>query len=190
MSGLVLVVVGLVLAFAGARSLRWAFFAAGLGAGWLVAAAFGASVGSALLWGLVGAVVALVLAVVAARIAFLVVGALVGAVVGSRLLQIVESGTASIALAALFIPAAAVVGAVVAARWRQRVLGWATAVAGSALILAGLALLAPSSLGWLRHPTTAAGTVLAFVIWVALAVGARIAQKRLAGGSRAEVATT
>jgi hypothetical protein len=50
MSGLLLVVVGLILALAGARSLRWAFFAAGLGAGWLVATVVGASAGSALLW--------------------------------------------------------------------------------------------------------------------------------------------
>src|SRR5437763_17043321 len=105
MSGPLLIVVGLVLALAGVRSLRWAFFAAGLGAGWLVATAFGASTGPALVWGLVGAVGALMLAVVAARVAFLVVGALVGAVVGSRLLQIIEGGDVKIVLAAVFIPA-------------------------------------------------------------------------------------
>jgi hypothetical protein len=189
MSGLFLVVVGLFLALLGVRSLRWAFFATGLGAGWLVASVFGVSTGPALLWALAGALIALVLAVVAARVAFLVIGALVGAVVGSRLLQIIEGGSASIALAALFVPAAAVVGAVIAARWRGRVLGWATAIAGSALVLAGLALLAPTTLGWLRNPTTAAGTVLSFVLWIALSVGARMAQKRLSGQSRPAVAT-
>jgi hypothetical protein len=188
MSGWVLIVAGIVLGIAGVRSLRWAFFAAGFGAGWLVSAVFGVSTGSALLWAIGGALVALVLAVVAARVAFLIVGALIGALVGSRLLQIVEGGDASIALAVLFIPAAAVVGAVIAARWRQGVLGWATAIGGSALVLAGLAVLAPTTLGWLRNPTTAAGSVLAFAIWIALAVGARIAQKRLSGQSRPPVA--
>ena len=168
--------------------MRWAFFAAGLGAGWLIATVLGVSTGPALLWAAVGAVVALVVAVVAARFAFLIVGALIGALVGSRLLQIIEGGHASIALAVVFIPAAAVVGAVIAARWRERMLGWATAIGGSALVLAGLAVLAPSTLGWLRNPTTATGTVLAFAIWVVLAVAARMTQKRLAGQSRPAVA--
>jgi hypothetical protein len=181
MSGLLLIVVGLILALAGVRSLRWAFFAAGLGAGWLVATVLGVSTGPALLWAVASAVVALVLAVVAARVAFLVMGALIGAVVGSRLLQIIEGGHASIALAVLFIPAAAIVGAVITSRWRQRVLGWATAIGGSALILAGIAVLAPGTLGWLRNPTTATGTVLSFAIWVVLAVAGRMTQKRLSG---------
>lgn len=187
MSGLLLVVVGLILAIAGTRSLRWVFFAAGFGAGWLVAAAVGASTGAALLWAAAGAVLALVLAVVAARIAFLVAGALVGAVVGSRLLQVIEGGQASIALAVVFIPAASVVGAVIASRWRQGVLAWATAIGGSALVLAGIAVLAPRTLGWLRNPTTGTGAVLAIVIWAVLALGARIMQKSLSGRSDPEV---
>ena len=71
----------------------------------------------------------------------------------------------------------------VASQWRQRVLGWFTAIGGSALILAGFAVSAPDTLGWLRNPTTGAGAVLAFALWVVLAVAGRMTQRRLSGQS-------
>jgi len=83
----------------------------------------------------------------------------------------------------VFIPAAAVVGAVIGSRWRQRVLDWATAIGGAALILAGIAVWAPGALGWLGNPTTASPAVLASALWIALAVGGPMTQKRLSGRS-------
>ena len=60
MSDLVLLVVGLVLCFAGARSLRLTILIAGFGLSWLLADAFDASTTTTFLVSVVGAVAALV----------------------------------------------------------------------------------------------------------------------------------
>lgn len=175
-----MVIVGLVLALAGIKSVRIALVAAGSGATWLVADAFHASTATGLILAAAGGFMALVVAMVAARLAFFAVGAVVGVVVGARLFGILDTGESSILLATVFIPAVAVVGAVVLNRWRERLVGWATAVAGSALVLSGLGRLAPDSLGFLREPEGSVGQVTATALWVALAVVGRASQKRAA----------
>jgi hypothetical protein len=81
--GALSIVVGLVLALLGARSIRLLFFASGFGLGWLLAAAFSASAVVSLLVGVAGGVLAFVLGLIAARVAFFAMGALVGAVIGA-----------------------------------------------------------------------------------------------------------
>jgi len=82
MSAAALLVVGAVLCFAGALSVRLAVVTAGFGLSWLLADAFGAAFVTGLLVGLAGAAVALVLTVVLAHVVMFVTGAVVGAVLG------------------------------------------------------------------------------------------------------------
>ena len=85
MSELAVLVVGLVLCFAGARSLRLTVLVAGFGLCWLLADAFGASVATTFVVAAVGALALLVLSIVMSRFVIFVVGAAVGAVIGARL---------------------------------------------------------------------------------------------------------
>jgi hypothetical protein len=172
-----MILVGLVLAFAGIWSIRLVVVAAGAGAAWLVADAFGATTATGLLVAAGGGLLAFLVGLLAANIVFFVLGAVVGAVLGAKLFAILETGESSVLLAAVFIPSVAVVGGVVMARWRERLVGWATAIAGSALVLSGLGVLAPDALGFLQNPGTAAAQVASTGLWVALAVAARLAQR-------------
>ena len=133
-----MVLVGLMLAMAGIWSVRLVLVCAGAGAAWLLADAFGAGTGTGLLVAAAGGLVAFVTGLLAARVLFFVVGLVVGAVIGARLFAILDTGEASVLLAAVFVPAVAVVGGVVVGRWRERMVGWATAIGGAALVLAGL----------------------------------------------------
>ena len=186
MSGGVMVIVGLALALAGVWSARVALVAAGAGATWLVADAFGAGAAAGLLWALLGGGLALGLALLAARILFFVVGLVVGAVVGARVFATLDTGESSILLAVFFVPAMALLGGVAVERWRQRMVAWASAIAGAGLVLSGLAQLAPRALGFLGDPLTTGEQLLATSVWVGSAVAARVAQKRLERGEQAE----
>ena len=177
-----MVVVGLVLALSGVWSARVALVAAGAGAAWLVADAFGAAAGAGLLWALIGGAMAFGLAFVAARLLFFVVGLVVGAVVGARVFATLDTGDSSVLLAVIFVPAMALLGGVAVERWRRRMVAWATAIAGTGLALSGLGQIAPRTLGFLGDPLSVGEQVFATLVWVASAVGARVAQRRLAGG--------
>jgi hypothetical protein len=168
-----MVLVGLVVALSGIWSVRVAVMAAGAGAAWLLADAFGAGLATGLLAAASGAVLAFLTALLASKVLFFVFGAAIGAVVGARLFVQLDQGEASVLLAVVFVPAVAGCFGVLAGRWRQRFLGWATAVAGAALVISGLGRLAPDTLGALADPTTAAGQAAAAAAWVALAVLAR-----------------
>jgi hypothetical protein len=184
MSGGVMVIVGLVLALAGIWSARVALVAAGAGATWLVADAFGAGAAAGLLWALLGGGLALGLALVAARILFFVVGLVIGAVVGARLFATLDTGDASILLAAFFVPSMALLGGVAIERWRQRMVAWATAIAGAGLVLSGLAQIAPRALGFLGDPLSTGEQLFTTLVWIGSAVAARLAQKGLERGDR------
>lgn len=176
-----MLLVGLVIGVAGVWSLRLVIVVCGFGAAWLLADGLEASLGASLIIGLAGAALALVLAIVAAKFLFVAFGLIVGAVVGAKLFVLLDHGDASIVLALVFVPAVAVSFAVLAAKARTRFIGWATAIAGAALVLSGLGLLAPDTLGLLHDPDDAAEQVVSGVLWVALAVAARLAQRRLIG---------
>lgn len=186
-SGLILIIIGMLLCFAGTRSLRLAISASGFGAAWIVADAFGASSSAALLVGVCGAVVALGVTLIMSRLLFLLVGGVVGAVVGAGLLVLVDQDERSILLAVFFIPAMAVAFAVLANRMRRGFLAWGTAFAGAWLVLSGVGLVAPESLGGLHDPDETAGQLVLILLWVGLAFVGRAAQRQSAesvGSSR------
>ena len=105
MSELALLVIGLVLCFAGARSLRLTVLVAGFGLCWLLADAFSASVATTFLVAAVGAIALLVLSIVMSRFVIFLVGAAVGAVIGARLFALLGGDDPSWLLAVLFVPA-------------------------------------------------------------------------------------
>jgi hypothetical protein len=183
MSGSVMVLVGLVLATAGIWSIRLVLVSAGAGAAWLLADAFGAGAPTALLVAAAGGVLAFLAGLVAARVVFFVVGLVVGAVVGARLFAILDTGEASVVLAAVFVPAVAVVGGVTVERWRERMIGWATAIGGSALVLSGVGRM-DADVRLLSDPQGYGEQGIAVGAWVVLAVLGRLVQRRLTRSRR------
>ncbi len=180
-----MIIVGLVLGVAGGWSIRTVLLAAGFGVGWLLASVFGANVLVALIIALAGALAAWLVLRLAATIVFFGVGALVGLLVGARLYRLIEGGGGSVVLAIVFIPAIGVVGGWLAEKARERFVAWGTSIGGAALVLSGIGVLV-GSLSWLRDPTESWQSVLGAMVWAALAVGFRIAQKVVGSGDPSE----
>lgn len=176
MSGLAMIVIGLVLGLAGGWSIRTVLTLAGFGAGWLLANVFGASLLVTVVVALVAAGVAWLLVRVAATLVFFVVGALVGLLVGARLFRLLEGGDGNLLLAIVFIPAIGIAGGWIAEKTRERFVAWGTSIGGAALLLAGLGV-SVSSLSWLRDPNEAWQAIVGVVAWVALSVFFRLSQK-------------
>ena len=170
MSELALLVVGLVLCFAGARSLRLTVLVAGFGLGWLLADAFGANVATKFAVAAVAALALLVLSIVMSRFVIFLVGAAVGAVIGARLFALLGGHDPSWLLAVLFVPTFGLVAGYLAQRMGRRFLRWATAIAGAALILSAVGSLFSDDLGLLQTPDGTAQSILHTVTWVALAI--------------------
>src|SRR5262245_54955728 len=159
MSSAVLLVVGVLLCFAGALSVRLAVLTAGFGLCWLLADAFGAGFVTGLIIGLVGAGVALVLTVVLSHVVMFATGAIVGAVIGAKLFVVLDDSNPSWLLAAVFVPAVAVICGYLASRYQRAFLRWATAFAGAALMLSGIGLIDGLHVRALHHPTSTVGSV-------------------------------
>jgi hypothetical protein len=81
------------------------------------------------------------------------------------------------------VPAIAILGAIAAEKWRQRFLGWACAIGGAGLILSGLGRMAPDSLGFLSDPSGSGAQATSTLVWIALAVAGRAAQRALSRSS-------
>lgn len=173
MNAVVLLLVGLVLCFAGARSLRIGALASGFGATWLVADAFGASTGTALLVSAAGAVTVLILSIIVSRVLLFVAGVCAGGVIGARLLVLTTTGSADDdrwLLALVFVPTFALLCGFLAATFKHRFLAWATAVAGAALIVAGLGRIDTSLTDGLWRPDDTLGALAVTVLWVGFAI--------------------
>ena len=170
MSELALLLVGLVLCFAGARSLRLTVLVAGFGLCWLLADAFGANVATTFVVAAVGALAGLVLSVVMSRFVIFLVGAAVGAVIGARLFALLGGDDPSWVLAVLFVPTFGFVAGFLAQRMGSRFLRWATAIAGAALILSAVGSMFSDDLGLLQTPDGSAQSALHTVLWVALGI--------------------
>ena len=99
MSGLTMIVIGLVLGLAGGWSIRTVLMLVGFGAGWLLADVFNASFLVSLVIALVAAALAWLVLRLATTIVFFVVGGLVGAAVGARLYRLLEGGDGNLLLA-------------------------------------------------------------------------------------------
>ena len=185
MSELAVLVVGLVLCFAGARSLRLTVLVAGFGLCWLLADAFGANVATTFLVAAVGAIALLVLSIVLSRFAIFVVGAAVGAVIGARLFALLGGQDPSWLLAVLFVPTFAFVAGFLAQRMGRGFLRWATAVAGAALVLMAIGSMFSDDLGVLQTPDGPGQSTLHAVIWAVLAIVGHQAQRAQAHGKDA-----
>lgn len=184
MTVLLLILLGLVLCFAGARSVRVAVLAAGFGASWLLAVALDASFATTLLVSAGGALAAFVVTLLVSKFVMFVAGGVVGAVVGARLFVLVEGRDSdpSWLLALLFVPSVGVICGLLSQRYERRFLMWGTAFAGASLILSGIGRLGTDQTDLLWRPETAAGSVVFAVLWVALTiVGQRIQHRRHPG---------
>lgn len=177
-STVVLILLGALLCFWGAKSLRLTVLAAGFAGAWVLAEAFGASLGVAVVVAAVSAVAVLVLTLVFARFLFFIVGAGVGVLIGARLFTLLSSRSATghgdVLLGLLFAAAVAVVCGFLANRWRRGFVVWTTALAGSALLLAGVGHLGPGP-GELARPGSTVSSVLSGAVWLFLTyLGARV----------------
>ena len=170
MSELAVLVVGLVLCFAGARSLRLTVLVAGFGLCWLLADAFGATVATTFVVAAVGALALLVLSIVMSRFVIFVVGAVVGAVIGARLFALLGGEDPNWLLAVLFVPTFGFVAGFLAQRMGNKFLRLATAIAGSALILSAVGSMFSDDLGLLQTPDGPAKSTAHTLVWVALAI--------------------
>jgi hypothetical protein len=184
MSAALLLLVGAILCFLGAFSVRIAVLAAGFGTGWLLAEVFDAETGTSLLVAGAGAVVAFVSTFLLSKFLFFVAGVVVGSVVGAKLFVVVDRGDADWLLAAVFVPAVAVVCGLLADHWQHRFLRWATAAAGSALLLSGLGRLRTDSTDLLWRPQTTAGTAVFTLCWLVLTLVGHRVQNRFAHDRR------
>lgn len=186
MSAVVLLVVGCVLCFLGARSLRLGVLAAGFGATWLVADAVNAETGTALLVSTAGAVLAFLVTLLASRLLMFVGGLCVGAVVGARLLVLLTAGTdegETWLLALVFVPAVALLCGYLTSQFKDRFLAWGTAFAGAALMVAGIGRIGADSTDELWRPQTTAGAIVFGLLWVALTgFGHRVQHRRARAG--------
>ena len=179
MSSAVLLVVGALLCFAGALSVRLAVLTAGFGLSWLLADVFGASFATGVIIGLAGAAVALILTVVLSHVVMFATGAIVGAVIGAKLFVVLDDSNPSWLLAAVFTAAVAIVSGFLASRYQRSFLRWATAFAGAGLMLSGIGLDDNLQLGAMHHPSSTGGSVALTVVWVVLGLAGRTVQERL-----------
>lgn len=168
MTGLVAVLVGAALCFAGVASIHLAVLLSGFGVCWMLADLLGASTSAALLIGLIGAVVGWIVVSLVFRAAMFFVGAVAGAVIGAKLYSALDTDR-NVAIALIFTVGFAFLSGWLANRWRVRMLLFLTAIGGAGVVLNGLGR-AVHSLDWMRRPTSAAEQVLDIVLWAGLAV--------------------
>ena len=174
----VLILLGALLCFRGAASLRLTVLAAGFAGAWILAEAFGASLGVAAIVAAVSALAILVLTLIFARFLFFITGAGVGLLIGTRLFTLLspgsDNGASDLLLGLVFVPAVAIVCGFLASHWRRWFVVWTTALAGSALLLAGVGHLGPGP-GELSRPDSTLSATITSVLWLALTyIGARV----------------
>ena len=184
MSGLTMIVVGLVLGLAGGWSIRTVLMLVGFGAGWLLANVFDATLLVTLVVAVLAAVFAWLIVRLAASIVFFLVGALVGLVVGARLFRLLEGGDGNLLHAIVFIPAIGIAGGWLAEKTKERFVAWGTSIGGAALVLAGVGVVA-SGLAWLRDPTETWQAVVGVAAWVGLSIVFRLTQRVVGSNDQA-----
>lgn len=179
MSAALVIVVGLVLCFAGAFSVRLAVLTAGFGTGWLFAGVFDASTSAALVIAVAAAAATFLASFLLAKSLFLVAGVVVGSVVGAKLFVVLDIGPGAWLTAVIAVPAFALVCGWLAARWEKRFLRWITAAAGAALLLSGVGRSGAEGTDHLWQPGSSFGAVLLGSLWVALTfLGHRVQSRR------------
>jgi hypothetical protein len=188
MSGVGVLVVGLLLCFAGRLSIHLAVLLSGFALGWLLAEGLGASAGVAAVVAACAAVVAWILATFVFRAALFFVGAIAGGVIGAKLFGLLQGDDGNVLLAVLFAGAMAVVTGVAVQRFRETAVIWACAFGGAGLALSGVAKIWPDTLGFLRDPGTTAEAVIDAAAWLLLGTVGWVVQRGLVSG-RAKVSS-
>ncbi|MDF3307740.1 DUF4203 domain-containing protein [Rhodococcus koreensis] len=178
MSGIAILVVGAVLCFAGVGSLHVAVLASGFGLGWLVSDLLSLSLGTTFLVAAIGAVVVWAATTLVFKFAAFFIGIIAGAVIGAKLSRVLQPDDASWILSGIVIVALAVACGFVADRYRARALLWLTALGGASLVLTGLGLAIPP-LRFLEDPNEGTQQFFATLIWIAVAAGGWLTQRRL-----------
>jgi hypothetical protein len=186
-TGLAGLAVGLLLCFAGARSVNLAVLAAGFALGWLITEPFDASFLTALIVAVASAAGAWVLAHLIFRVAMFFVGGLAGAVIGAKIFGLLQPGDRSVVLVVIFVAATAFIGGLVTQRYRRAALIVVCALGGAALVLSGLARTFPQTLDFFRDPVRTWQAVVDTVAWIVLA-GTGWAAQRTAGRDRQQAA--
>lgn len=179
MSGWAILLVGAVLCFLGVGSLHVAILASGFGLGWVLADLFGASVGTTFLIAAGASVIGWVLVTLVFKVAAFFVGVITGSLIGARMAAVLTAGESNIAVTIVLVIAIAVAVGFLADRYRRRVLLWTTAIGGAGLVLSALGLIAPDTLGFLRHPDQGIEQITSTALWIALAAGGWITQRAL-----------
>ena len=183
--GLVLLLVGLVLCFAGVRSLRLTGLCAGFALAWATAEVLGASVPVGLVIAVAGAIGGLVLISLVFRFAMWVLGGLAGATIAIKVYAHVGLGQGSALVAVLLAAAVGLIVGFLADRHRAPLLAAVTALSGASVILNALATLAPTGFTFLAEPITRTQSLIASGAWLILALAGWLVQRR-ALQSRAE----
>jgi len=184
-AGLLLLLVGLVLCFAGVRSLRLTGLCAGFALAWMIAELLGASIPVGLVIAVAGAIGGLILISLVFRFAMWVLGGLAGATIAIKVYAHVGMGQGSALVAVLLAAAVGLIVGFLADRHRAPLLAAVTALSGASVILNALAALVPAGFAFLGEPTTRVQSVLASGAWLILALAGWLVQRR-ALQSRAE----
>lgn len=177
MSGLVVALVGLVLCFAGVRSLNLAVFVSGFGLAWLLVDSVGSThAWTAVLIALAGGVVAVVVTRFIVRSALFFVGGVVGTVIGARLYTLLEPKGGNAVVALVFIAAAAFLSGWMSQKWNVKVVMVLTALGGAGIVLSGIGRMG-SSVEWLRNPEQGGQQLLVLLLWLAVAALGVVVQR-------------
>jgi hypothetical protein len=184
-AGLLLLLVGLVLCFAGVRSLRLTGLCAGFALAWMIAELLGASIPVGLVIAVAGAIGGLVLISLVFRFAMWVLGGLAGATIAIKAYAHVGMGQGSALVAVLLAAAVGLIVGFLADRHRAPLLAAVTALSGASVILNALAALAPATFAFLGEPKTGIQSVIASGAWLVVALAGWLVQRR-ALQSRAE----
>ncbi|KAA9162589.1 TMEM198/TM7SF3 family protein [Amycolatopsis acidicola] len=177
-TGLVVLAVGLLLCYAGVRSVNLAVLASGFAIGWLITEPFSATFLTALIVGLACAVGAWVLAHLVFRVALFFVGGLAGAVIGAKVFGLLQPEDRSVVLVIIFVAATGFLGGLVTQRFRRPALAAICALGGAALVLSGLARSFPHVFTFLRNPAGNWQAAFAAIVWVALACTGWVVQRK------------
>jgi hypothetical protein len=178
MSGIAVLLVGVVLCFWGIGSLHVAVLAAGFGLGWLIADLFNASLTTLILFALIGAVASWVVTTLIFKFSAYFIGGLTGAMAGAKIADVLQPGENNWALSGIVILAVAVASAFLADKYRARALLWLTSIGGASMILAGLGRTS-DTLAFLHEPEAGWEQVTSTVLWIALSAAGWIVQRRL-----------
>jgi len=168
-TGVVVLLVGVLLCFYGIRSVNLALLASGFAIGYLIADAVGSTGWTAVLVGLGSALLAWVLVTLVFRFATFVVGFATGAVIGAKFWSALNNPSTSVLLGVVLVVAVAFLSAFLAEKYAKRMLLWLTALGGASIILSGLGILWPAAFEFLRHPDDGAEQTLMLVAWLVVA---------------------